>query len=273
MSASEYVEGSDELPARLVGPWAQEKLHYVSRYFDIFNEGMKNHWPTRYYVDIFSGPGLCRIRDGDEIAGSPIRAVQLPRAQFSHFFFNDLDAVAIDALETRLLRQHPAVDGWRTYNTDCNDLPARLLPDLPDGGLGLAFIDCLTWEMSFESIASLAANRRLDLIVTFHNGSMKRAAEFEPEALARFFGSNDWKDKYQEERGDISPRSTRALIDFYEAQLSKLGYAHVDDHVRITNTRGTPLYHLVFASKHPRGADFFKKISQKNTWGQARMDL
>ncbi len=37
------------------------------------------------------------------------------------------------------------------------------------------------------------------------------------------------------------------------------------------NAKDVPLYHLVFASKHRRGSDFWDKIIQKSSTGQLRM--
>ena len=59
MSGSEYRPSIvDGLPARVSGPWAQEKLAYLSKYMSIFNVGMKNKW-RRVYLDLLAGPGRC----------------------------------------------------------------------------------------------------------------------------------------------------------------------------------------------------------------------
>jgi three-Cys-motif partner protein len=70
--------GSDGLPIRDSGIWAKEKLHYLEDYLNIFFFGMRKKWPGKlYYIDLFSGPGLCRIREtGEELDGSPLIALR-----------------------------------------------------------------------------------------------------------------------------------------------------------------------------------------------------
>lgn len=50
MPTGDLVTGSDGYLAIRVGPWAKDKLHYIRRYCDIFNAGMKNRWPVRAYI-------------------------------------------------------------------------------------------------------------------------------------------------------------------------------------------------------------------------------
>jgi hypothetical protein len=61
------------------------------------------------------------------------------------------------------------------------------------------------------------------------------------------------------------------MLDLYENQLKKLGYLHVNDDARMINSKGSTIYHIVFASKHPTGEDFFRKISRRTYRGQQRL--
>jgi len=66
------IMGIDGLPVRSSGAWALEKLYYLRCYLDIFSVGMKNKWGGRlYYVDLFAGPGRCRVRDSEEELDGP----------------------------------------------------------------------------------------------------------------------------------------------------------------------------------------------------------
>jgi hypothetical protein len=79
-------------------------------------------------------------------------------------------------------------------------------------------------------------------------------------------GTREW---LQIRRG--TPGFTRGLLDVYKRQLSLLGYAYVDDDTRILNSKRSTIYHLIFASRHERGADFFSKISQVSYRGDRRL--
>lgn len=259
----------------MVGPWAEEKLFYISRYMDIFSSGMKNMWNRRVYIDLFSGPGTCVVEGTKhEFLGSPLRAVQT-KAPFTDLYLNDIDEQAINALKTRL----GGFDASRTQlrALDCNeaalDVRQALALDSP-GTIGLAVIDPTAFQIGLDAIEAMTRGRPIDLIVTVMTDHIRRFLE-QPgfgDSLDRFFGSSTWRQLVQT-RAAGGVVTYRALLDHYEESLRSIGYKHVDDHVRILNSRDRPLYHLVFASKHPRGADFFKKISQKRFDGQGLLDL
>ena len=80
--------------------------------------------------------------------------------------------------------------------------------------------------------------------------------------LARFLGG-EWKGSRMEEARDA--------LDLFKRRLSeKLGYSTVQfKDVGVRNYgRNALMYFLVFASKHPRGLDFWKKITRKDETGQ-----
>ena len=132
--------GSDGLPVRDSGIWITEKLYYLGRYLKIFSIGMKKKWAGRlYYVDLFAGPGRCRIRETEkEIDGSPL--VALLGFDFARYFFFEMESSCFEALGERTKKRAP--DKWEKVKMipgDCNDTIDRA--GLPQEGLGLAFID------------------------------------------------------------------------------------------------------------------------------------
>jgi three-Cys-motif partner protein len=61
----------------------------------------KKSWRRRIYIDLFSGPGKCKIRRSEEfILGSPLLAVQTQHP-FTDYFFVDLKQKNIEALQER----------------------------------------------------------------------------------------------------------------------------------------------------------------------------
>ena len=272
---TDLVRGIDGELARVVGPWSAEKLFYIERYVGIFTTGMKYSWPRRVYIDLFSGPGRCVIEDtAEEIAGSPLVALDA-RYPFTHAYLNDNNLDAVNALRQRVR----SFDQTQTtvHNLDCNEAArdaARQLALDESGTIGLAVIDPTAFQISLEAIEEMTRGRKIDLIVTLMTGHLRRfiaMPNLEPK-LDPFFGSSAW-------RGLVDLRQAggrvtyRKLLDFYEDQLRSIGYTEVDDSVRILNSKEQTLYHLVFASKHTKGAEFFRKISQRKFAGQHRMDL
>src|SRR5262245_30267195 len=91
---------SDGLPARPSGPWIDKKHRLLTYYANLFATGMKNLWQSRVYLELFSGPGKCFVRntrtEGD---GSPLKVIQ---HEFNKFIFTEMSAPAAEALATRL---------------------------------------------------------------------------------------------------------------------------------------------------------------------------
>ncbi len=163
-------------------------------------------------------------------------------------------------------------------NTDCNEA-AREVADMFFSGadrsrtLGLAFIDPTAFQIGLDAIRNMTAGHRIDVIVTVMTGYMKRFMRqpgFE-RPLDTYFGSESWKELVDPSAPEKV--TSRALLDYYENGLRELGYVDLNDDVRIANSTQSTIYHLVFASKHKRGAEFWRKISRRKFSGQARMDL
>lgn len=92
----------DGLLARTAGSWTEEKLDYLIRYLDIFTTSMKGKpWRSINYIDLFSGPGKCKIRDTNRIVlGSPLLALCLQNP-FDNYFFVDNNPENIIVLQQR----------------------------------------------------------------------------------------------------------------------------------------------------------------------------
>ena len=49
------------------------------------------------------------------------------------------------------------------------------------------------------------------------------------------------------------------MLEIYKKQLDQLGFSFVGREVLIKSDTNTPLYLLLYASKHPRGKEFWDK--------------
>ena len=268
------VTASDGLPALEVAAHAKEKEFVLERIVDIFNTGMQKKWDRRYYVDPFAGPGICRIRETvTEIDGSPMLAA---KSKFTDYFLGDKDADCLTALAQRISNLVlPKENNVCYYQDDADTAVTRMLNDLPPArnSLGLAVFDPWGWDFSFETIAELAEARRVDLVVNLPILYIKRNWEHELPQLDKFMNGTAYKKPFLAAmRGDTpGERPARVLLDAYTQELNKIGYAYVKDHVMVDTSNRTPLYCLLFASKHPRGADFWDKVTQRKESGQFRM--
>ena len=263
--------GHDDLPVIVQGAWSADKLHFVRYFSTLFSSGMKKLWPNRAYVDLFAGPGRCVDRETKaEFDGSPLVALKC-ETPFTHLFFNDINPRFVDALTKRQERGHPEAN-VQYFNSDCNVAARQIAEQIPPSTLTLVFIDPWNYELTFDGLAHLARRQATDLIVTFHVTAMKRAAHLEIEAVDAFLGGRDWRDRYWESQGDVSKPPTTVLIETFRDRLgSRLGYTQFGEPELIKNSRGAPNFYLLFASRHPRGLDFWEKASARLPSGQRTM--
>lgn len=260
---------SDGQPLLSIGPWAENKLHYLNYYASLFTSGMKKHWREIAFLDLFSGPGLCSLRTNSVkvIEGSPLIALSQKTA-FSHYVFVDSDESHVKALKKRIREFAPASRKLPLHG-DCND-PAvleKIMQFIPGNALCLAFIDPFKWDIAFETIQTLTASRRVDIMLTFQTGGMQRGASYSPASLNRFFGDKGkWHEIYTTA---LKGRKIRALLDYYRQRLSTLDYLEQNypSEVAIVNSKNRPIYYMVFASKHPLGQDFWQKAIQRTAKG------
>ena len=107
-----------------VGPWAKQKLDALEGYLKAYMQVMQKQRFTLFYIDAFAGAGIVRVRDTgngstaapidslwaedfsiedreqaeEYIAGSPLRALSLPR-RFHHYRFVDIDPERAEGLK------------------------------------------------------------------------------------------------------------------------------------------------------------------------------
>ena len=271
MPAGDLILGSDGKFARVIGPWAREKLHYIQRYCDTFNTAMKDKWGKRTYIDLFCGPGLCADEvTGEEFDGSPLIALKCGKP-FTHYFFNDKDKRAINALRARAVSL--STNNINYFSEDCNDVIEHLLEQLPESSLDFCFIDPTNWQIKFDSIRKLTKGRRMDIVITFHTGEMKRCAHQPPDELNDFFDGADWQVKYKEVIQKGKREGSPTLLNHYKQKLKSIGYKGFDSNILVKTTTGKHLYYLLYASKDPKGAKLWHNICQTTSIGQRRLRL
>lgn len=267
----------DGLPARDSGPWAKEKLYYLRRYIYVFNTGMKNRWAERAYVDLMSGSGRCVVAEtGEEFEGSPLIALN-SETPFTQVVLVEADEELCRALERRTggSRPDPVI-----LCKDANDSTAikEIRAAIPPTALTLVFVDLLGMDIAFKTLADLTSLRKMDLVITFPEQDIARnvAHARAGQQAARwdtFFGTGVWREVIAKaERRELQAASVQhALRDFYGERLGTLGYEVSVLNEPMRNRMNAPLYRPLYATKHPRGTDFWKKISAIGPQGEQRL--
>jgi three-Cys-motif partner protein len=160
------------------------------------------------------------------------------------------------------------------FHGDCNIVVSDLAREIPSGALTLAFIDPEGLDANFDTIRVLSERGCVDLLILFADAyDIARNVEllYFPDPNSKLdailgYGSN-WREKWSR-LGDVTGVNLRKFFaDIYKDQLGQhLGYK-VFREKTMRSPKG-PLYRLVYASKHPRGSEFWDKITKRDRGGQ-----
>ncbi len=270
------TRGSDDgLPVQCVGEWVPAEKHaYVRRYIEATYAFRDLFLPPAGkggagYVELFAGPGRGRVRERNDVApfvkGSPFIALDQEKGAFTSVVLCEKDPVNADALTIRT-REH--ADRVRVIVGDCNDVIDRVIANVPTYGLNLALVDPYGLKsLRFETLQKLARVKRMDLILHFPTGTIKRNLGSNPTAtgqwIDRFLGTDVWRQKV------TKPHHAVLLIDVLREQLVASGYTGASVRsVAIENSAHARMYHLVFVSKHPRADQIWDSLIKKNEDGR-----
>lgn len=250
----------DGLPIRDSGAWIDTKHKLLTYYGHLFATGMKNSWQSRVYLELFSGPGRCLIRNtGREDLGSPLKIIE---HEFTKFIFTEMSVVAAKALAQRL-EPFPNSRNTEIWCGDCADAIKQI--QIPARSLTLAFIDPTgIGHAPFSLIQTLHRKTRCDLLINIQHGMgiKMNIHQYTPDAdeesaLTKFLGNDSWKSLPRHNAREFF----RGVLSLYKEQLHQLGFKRecIGQEVLVTNDHNTPLYLLLFASKHPKGKEFWTK--------------
>ncbi|AGG70910.1 three-Cys-motif partner protein TcmP [Sinorhizobium meliloti] len=286
-----------------VGPWAKEKLDILARYLDFYTKVLKNQpWRT-IYIDAFAGGGSAKVRiknepaatfdlleptdsqDGEQeefLHGSPRVALDIANP-FSRYVFcepaakravelNELEAEFSNSRQIKLLKV-PAAEGIAWVTSQAISKKTHR---------GVAFLDPFGARLEWSSVQSLADTGLFEVVVNFAlNMAINRMLPNDgdvpvawADTLDRYFGSHEWfEEVYSSDahglfasteirkRDDYSER----LLELYRRNL-KNAFGFVSTPRLIRNTRGAPLYYLLWAGPHRKGlegADYILRMGDK----------
>jgi three-Cys-motif partner protein len=257
------------LPVQCVGAWAKDKHLYVAKYIEATQAVRKKYLSPigqggAAYIDLFGGPGMALVRESEElIFGSPLVALEHREAPFTKLIFCDIDEENVNTLRARTDRDRDRVE---IIHGNCNEVAKQVLALVPEYGLNIALIDPFAPSaLDWATLEKLGERRRMDFIVNFHTGAIKRNLR-KPSyhaVIDRVVGDTSWRDVVGQTRDVIK------LIDFMKARLERLGYQNeTANSYAIRNGKRALMYHLIYATKHPLGNKIWDSIGRNEPGGQ-----
>lgn len=286
---------------RFGGEWSDEKLQvlrdYLIPYLDIFsiNERAKHLHPI--YVDAFAGcgtrtrrddgvetnePGLFdSAEDRQEAAAfatsSPRIALELPRA-FSRYVFIEANKKYAERLKSLIADEYPErASLCEVRADDANSFLPEWCRQLNRNERAVAFLDPYGTEVKWATVEALAHSEKVDLWVLLPVAGIIRMLpnSRRPEPmwegrLTEFLGTDEWRDWYKSTgqsdlfgESDVTVRELSAndFAKWMTQRLDKVFTRVVPEPLILRNSKGSPLFMLMFAAGNPRGAPTACKIA------------
>ena len=256
---------NDGLPCPEVGAWSEDKHRLVFLYNYLFSRGMKNRWDSRVYVDLYSGPGLARVKGTDRLLwGSPLLALQVPDP-FDKYIFCESNLEYMDALQKRCGQISPVADVSYVHG-DCNDKADEIHHLIPSGPkvLSSCFVDPFDLSVKFSTIQKIAA-KRVDFLVLLAlqmDGGRNETHYTNPtnRKLDEFLGNSEWRLRWLDRK--ISVPFPQFIAEEYAKSMEGMGYLPVPFYrmKQVRSDSNTPLYRLALFSKHPLALKFWEEV-------------
>ena len=272
-----------------VGPWAEQKLAALAAYLEYYTTVLKKQtWCRTVYFDAFAGGGVANLRstsrsdpldsslfDEDRspektqiVVGSPRRALEVANP-FNRYVFVDADPRRVQELRA-LEGEYGGKCKIDVRQGSAEDQIAWLLQQNISKRThrGVAFLDPFGAHLPWTSVQALARTKVFEAIINFPlHMCINRLATVNPDIrpnwraqLESFFGPGWYEEVYETKDSlfgsTITKRSdaTDRLLRFYRANL-KDAFGHVSQPMLIRNTRGSPLYYIIWAGPHAKGLE------------------
>jgi three-Cys-motif partner protein len=272
----EDVVEPDGLIEQDVGGWSELKYKLIRLYSNLFATGMKYKWDQRVFLDIYSGPGISRIRGTDKLVlGSPLIGVT-SKTPYDRYIFCDEKSENIEALKARMTRIAPETKADFVVG-DSNDEVQQISKLIPKGSsqntvLSLCIVDPYDISVKFSTIEALAQGRFIDFLVLLAvymdaNRNYNNYVKPTNAKVENFLGSPNWRVDWQSQ--------TNAHVDFpdflaieFSRKMATLGYLEQPLHKMntvLSDEKNLSLYRLALFSRHSLAYKYWDEVLEYST--------
>ncbi len=249
----------------------------------------QGHWLRgTIFVDAFAGSGLSRVRERETgnasvglfdlqsppdhaeiqfLKGSPRVALDITNP-FTTYVFIERDPKRIGELK-QLLTAYQGMRSITVREDDANEALKGWLASGIDWRIhrAVVFLDPFGVQVPWSTMLALSRTKAVEVLINFPfgmaiNRMLTRSGDISPAwqaSLDTFFGSPDWRSlAYKEEadlfgaRRDKAEDAGQQILEWYRKRLRD-AFGHVSTARLIRNTKGNPLYYLIWAGPNQMG--------------------
>jgi three-Cys-motif partner protein len=205
------VPGTDSLPVQCVGPWVLDKYCFLERYVDATRAARKKFSENNnaVFLDLFAGSGRCVVKNEDrEVDNGGLRVINYQKVPFNEYYFIDISPANEVAFRKRVATRQGCYFRCGDSNSTIEDLVNTFV--LKDYRYHFTYIDPFGPDgLKFSTIESLAKLKRIDLLINFPIGSIKRNI---PKWLE---GDSTILDEFLGTKNGGKELKVRAMVEFW----------------------------------------------------------
>lgn len=256
-----------------VGPWAEKKYNLMGGYAAIFNNGIKNKFQNRIYIDLFAGAGYAPIKGRNKILkSSALISLSIPEP-FTHYIFCEMDSKRITALKERVKRDNPEKFTFCYFlegdsNKNVKEV-IKIIKSLQGSSITFCFVDPFSLNLHFSTIEELSNIGKVDFLILLAlqmdaNRNYVYYSEEENRKVDLFIGKNNWREPFKNLKVNRSD-FIHYLAKVYDENMLRLGYKVKNEGLKPkvdAEEYNLALYYLAFYSKHELGNKFFTEIQK-----------
>lgn len=281
-------DGKLNEPELYVGREQTLVKHFILRkYLERFALIVGSYRDTITYVDCFSGPWNSRsqeLKDSsfsialEELRKACGRYKEQGRTIKLRCFFLEKDPEAYAKLAE--FAEHVDDAEIETRNCELAEAIHDILRFVRQGGVRsfpFIFIDPTGWSgFAMDTIAPLLQLNPGEMLINFMTSHITRFIESPQEETRQSFEVLFGSGVYQAEIQGLSKQEREdTLVQLYAQNVKKTGgFSHVCSAIVLHPEINRTHFHLIYATRHPKGVDVFKEVEKKamSVMAQARAD-
>ena len=258
--------------------WTKVKLDAIEKYLNFYTTALKRQRFKLCYIDAFAGSGSIKIKSGDEILGSAVRALKFP---FDKFYFFEEDQKIIENLKCNI-REMGREKDVEFHNADCNAFLLEIdkINWMKDNWRGVIFLDPYAMDLKWDCLNKVSATKVFDVWYLFpfmalnrnfyKNGKIPYANR---NKINLILGTNksEWENIIYSNSPQLSffennikqKASIEGIRDLIISRLKQTFPTVSDKAVILRNERNSPQFLLCFAGSNPSkvAGELAKKVA------------
>ncbi len=278
------------------GSWTEKKLDAFEKYVKAYLTIMKKHqYLQTVYFDAFAGSGERKektelynqlsILDEEErlYKGAAERVVSMDK-KFNWYYFIEKDNNSKNQLKNLLIEKAPELENRFIFRSeDCNNQLSKLADASNSKKLAsLIFLDPFGMQVNWDTIKKLK-DTRSDIWILIPTGVIvnrlldKKGKLVHINKLEQFFGLTEKeirKKFYSKEKQQTLFGEEKEIVKKVLNPISKIANLYTDNlktiwkyvtptPLRLNNSKGSPIFHFVFASNNPNAVKIAQQIIEK----------